>query len=129
MQPKFFIAHAKTTVEDFKALKKMLEYRHFHRIDDYAVESVRPINREEWPKIKERIKNCDIFILLAGAFGENSEAIKKEIKVARSEGMPILVVERRSGERLSTLRYLADEIVPLDADAIVKSLRKLAGEK
>ena len=124
MNKKLFIAHAQSLEEDYLGLKRSLS--RYYSIDDFAVWDNKRLPQSRWDDVQSRIKECGVFVLVAGAYGVNSGVIKDEIKTAKEAGLPVLVVERRSKDRSVTLHYMADEVVAWNTNEISNAVRRLS---
>ena len=77
--------------------------------------------------MKEKIKNSDILLALAGIYASHSDWMKWEIETARTLGIPIVGIIPRGQERISQVVF-ANSIVDVhwNTESIVQAIRNYA---
>jgi hypothetical protein len=90
-----------------------------------------PINSENATYVKsvlrDRIRNSNIILALAGIYASHSEWMIWELETAQSYGIPIVGVIPRGQERISTEVYSRSKIdVRWNTESIVQAIRTYA---
>ena len=130
---KLFISHAWDYRDEYERLVNLLNKAPYFKWSDYSVPFHDPIDapssRQLKEKIKEQIRQCTVFIFLAGMWVKHHDWIKFEIKVANSFQKPILAVKPWGQRRVPSEAYTyADEVVGWQTSSIVQAIRELARE-
>ena len=128
---KLFISHAWDYHDEYDRLVKMLDNAPLFQWSDYSVPVHDPFDsdssRELKRKIKEQIRQCSVFILLAGMWVKYHDWILFEIKTANEYSKPILAVKPWGHQRIPEEAYTyADKIVGWNTNSIVSAIRELA---
>lgn len=93
--PNIFISHRWTHNDDYYNLSAKLRERGFYHYD-YSVPEHDPLDatkrRQIEAALKEQVRQCNFFIVIARMASGNSHWIEKEIEYAISYGKPIMAV-------------------------------------
>lgn len=126
-----FISHSWAHIDDLKNLRNLLEARGYFNVEFEEVAPDDPIDSENAEYIKnrlrEKIKNSDIVLGIAGVYSTYSEWIEWELDTAIKNDIPIVGVIPRGQERISTIvSSRAKEVVRWNTESIVEAIRKWA---
>lgn len=126
-----FVSHSWDHSDDLNNLHNLLSNRGYFSYDSQEVTKYAPINSANATYIKkclrERIKNSNIILALAGIYASHSDWMKWEIETAKELGIPIVGIIPRGQERISQLVY-ANSIydVRWNTESIVQAIRDYA---
>ena len=126
-----FISHAWDHKEDYYTLSDKLNNYPYFYWRDYSVPFHDPINSVNAQtikaKIKEKIRQCSVFIVFAAMYSIYSDWIEWEIKVAQEYGKPILAIKPWGQTKIPVfIQENANKIVGWNIDSIVSEIRELA---
>ena len=126
-----FISHSWSYDSEYTDLINLLDKRTYFNYEALEATKKTPINSENATYIKkvlkERIKNSNIVLALAGIYASHSEWMKWEIDTALELGIPIIGVAPWGQINLS--QYVvkgSKEIVRWNTEPIVNAIRKHA---
>lgn len=125
-----FISHSWDYTDTYDGLVKLLTNRPYFYYNNYSAPKEKPMDAEGVRKLMEAIRNkmrpCQVVIVLAGVYATYSYWIDKEIQIAQEMGKPILAVEPWGAERTSAkVKNAANEVVKWNSDSIVDAIRRL----
>ena len=126
---KIFISHSWDNDQDHKNLKSLLNDRGYFNVEFEEVTKDKPINSENAAyiksQIKEKIKNSNIVLGLAGVYASYSDWMEWELDKARELGVSIVGVIPRGQERISTVvSSRSKEDVRWNTESIVAAIRQ-----
>lgn len=123
-----FISHSWDHSSDLYSLHNLLNNRGYFSFDSQEITKNNPINSFNASYIKQqlrqRIRNSNIVLALAGVYASHSDWMKWEIETAKALGIPIVGVIPRGQERISQTVYvnsIAD--VRWNTESIVQAIR------
>lgn len=123
-----FISHAWDHSDDLQSLHNLLQKRGYFVYASHEVPKHAPINSQNGAyikqKLRERIKNSNIMLALAGIYASHSEWMKWEIETAKELEIPIVGIIPRGQERVSQIVFsnsIAD--VRWNTESIVTAIR------
>ncbi len=129
-----FISHSWTYSDAYDKLVKLLdkEPRFFYK--NYSVPKDDPVHNAPnvdalSRAIQDRIRFCDVVLILAGVYSTYSKWINREIAIAKKFTIPkpIIAIEPWDSEKTSKIvKDNADKIVGWNASPIVAAIRELA---
>ncbi|HDR0967240.1 TPA: TIR domain-containing protein [Pasteurella multocida] len=126
-----FVSHSWDHSNDLSSLHNLLQNRGYFSFDSQEVTKNHPINsfNELYikQKLKEKIRNSNILLALAGIYASHSEWMKWEIETAKELGVPVVGIIPRGQERISKIVF-DNSIVDVrwNADSIVQAIRDYA---
>lgn len=125
-----FISHSWSYGDAYDKFVALLKNRGYFNFNDYSAPKEKPMDAEGVLKLMEAIRNkmrpCQVVIVLAGVYASYSYWIDKEIQIAQEMGKPILAVEPWGAEKTSTkVKNAANEVVKWNADSVVAAIRRL----
>ncbi|CEA16731.1 hypothetical protein ING2E5B_2001 [Fermentimonas caenicola] len=128
---KIFISHSWAHSDDLEALQNLLNARGYFNVEFLEASKKVPINSENATYVKsvlrDRIRNSNIILALAGIYASHSEWMIWELETAQSYGIPIVGVIPRGQERISTEVYSRSKIdVRWNTESIVQAIRTYA---
>jgi len=128
---KLFISHAWDYKDEYYRLVEMLDSAPYFKWSDYSVPFHDPIDsssaRELKNQIKEQIRQCTVFIFLAGMWVKYHDWILFEIKSANSYSKPILAVKPQGQQKVPSEVYdFADRVAGWRTESIASAIRDLA---
>ncbi len=126
-----FISHSWQYIDDLKKLRDLLKKRGYFNVEFEEATPDEPINSEnaEYIKrrLKEKIKNSDIILGIAGVYASYSDWMEWELDTAIANEIPIVGVIPRGQLRISTVvSSRAKEVVGWNTESIVNAIRKWA---
>lgn len=126
-----FVSHSWDHSNDLMSLHNLLSKRGYFSYDSQEVTKFSPINSLNATYIKqrlrERIRNSNIVLALAGIYASHSDWMKWEIETAKELGIPIVGIIPRGQERISQTVYansIAD--VRWNTESIIQAIRNYA---
>ncbi len=131
MYYRIFISHAWSynsaykKIECFLKKEGVLYYNHSIPKDD----PVHTDGTEDqlYRAIEAKIKGCSCVIILAGIYATYSKWIKKEIKIAKKYKKPIIAIQPRGAQYISSVaKSAASTIVKWNAKSISNAVYKYA---
>ena len=126
-----FVSHSWDHSNDLVSLHNLLSSRGYFYYDSQEVTKNNPINSVNAiyikQQLKERIKNSDILLALAGIYASHSDWMKWEIETARALGIPIVGIIPRGQERISKVVF-DNSIIDIrwNTESIVQAIRSYA---
>ncbi|MFZ7202569.1 TIR domain-containing protein [Avibacterium avium] len=123
-----FISHSWAHSDDLQSLHYLLQKRGYFVYASYEVPKHAPINSQNGSyikqKLRERIKNSNIMLALAGIYASHSEWMKWEIETAKELEIPIVGIIPRGQERVSQIVF-SNSIVDVrwNTESIVNAIR------
>jgi hypothetical protein len=126
-----FISHSWAYLDDLKNLRNLLNSRGYFNVEFEEATPDEPINSENAEYIKrrlrEKIRNADIVLGLAGIYASYSDWMEWELDTALKNNIPIVGVVPRGQERISQVVYSrSKEDVRWNTESIVTAIRKWA---
>lgn len=128
---KVFISHSWSYVSDLKSLQTLLENRGYFNVQFEEASPDVPINSDNADYIKsrlrEKIKNSDVVLGIAGVYASHSDWMAWELDTAIKNNIPIIGVGPRGAKRISTLvTSRSKEDVRWNTESIVSAIRRWA---
>lgn len=132
-EPHIFISHSWAYDKNYNDLINLLNSRGYFNFKDYSIPkndrlNIRSkVNYESIlkEKIKEKMKLCQVVLVIAGVYASYSDSIKLEIEAAMELGKPIIAVRPYGASRVSSIvENMADRFVNWNADSIVCAIRE-----
>jgi len=128
---KLFISHAWDYKEEYYRLKVYLDNAPNFKWSDYSVPFHDPINsdktRELKKQIREQIRQCSVFIVLAGMWVKYHKWIQFEIDIAKDYRKSILGIKPWGQQKTPLeIQEASDRIVGWNTSSIVEAIRILA---
>lgn len=125
-----FISHTWDYNKQYYNLVRLLEERPYFDFYNHSVPKHDPLDgervRELENKLRNKMINCQVVLVIAGVYATYHERLKKEIKMAKEYGKPIIGVRPRGQVRISqVVQSNADQIVGWNADSIVSAIREV----
>lgn len=102
------------------------EYRNYSVPKDNPVHNA-PTSKALYDAIRDRVRFCEIVIIMAGKYSTYSEWINNEIRIAKIDfDKPILAVKPWANTQVSsTVRDNADMLVSWNTSSIINAIREL----
>lgn len=125
-----FISHSWSYGDAYDKLIEMLRARRYFQFKDYSVPRDDPIHdaptsQALYEAIQRQMKPCHVVLIMAGKYATYSTWIKREIKIAKEYGKPILAIAPWGAQQVSSVvQENADEIVRWNTDSIVDAIRR-----
>jgi hypothetical protein len=128
---KVFISHSWSYVSDLKSLQTLLENRGYFNVQFEEASPDVPINSVNADYIKsrlrEKIKNSDVVLGIAGVYASHSDWMAWELDTAIKNNVPIIGVAPRGAQRISTVvTSRSKEDVKWNTESIVAAIRRWA---
>ena len=129
-----FISHSWTYTDAYEKLTNMLRNAPYFNYNDYSVpkeKSLTIYNKlyyeiELKNKIKNKMKYCNVVLILAGVYSSYSDSINMEIEIANELGKPIIAIEPWGSERTSLIvKKNAKIIVKWNSASIVGAIKEI----
>lgn len=127
-----FISHSWTYSNQYEKLVRLLREKPGFGFKNYSVPKDDPVHTNGTDKqlreaIKQKMRPCNVVLILAGVYASYSKWINKEIDIAKKDyKKSIIAVEPWGSEKTSLLvKGSADEIVGWKTESIVNAIRKL----
>lgn len=126
-----FISHAWDYNESYDRIVKMLDSAPNFKWSNYSVSLDHPIDSDKAKEIKEKIKikigQSSIFIVLAGMWVDYHKWIQFEIDTAKKYGKPILGIKPWGKQRIPIeVQEAATQMVGWNTSTVVSAIRELA---
>jgi len=123
-----FISHSWAYVNDLKNLRNLLNNRGYFNVEFEEASPDEPINSENASYIKQRlkqkIKNSDIVLGIAGMYASYSDWMEWELDTALDNDIPIVGVIPRGQERISqVVSSRSKQDVNWNTESIVEAIR------
>lgn len=123
-----FVSHSWDHSDDLDGLHNLLRSRGYFSFDSNEVTKGNPINSLNTlyikQKLREKIKNSNIFLALAGIYASHSDWMKWEIETAKELGIPIIGIIPRGQERISRIVFVNSIVdVRWNTESIVGAIR------
>jgi len=127
---RLFISHAWDYNKQYYNLVRLLEERPYFDFYNHSVPKHDPLDARTVKELEERLRNqmgnCHVVLVIAGVYPTYRDWIKKEIKMAKGYGKPIIGVRPRGQVRISQIvQDNADKIVGWTADSVVSAIREV----
>ena len=127
---RLFISHAWDYNKQYYNLVRLLEERSYFDFYNHSVPKHDPLDartvRELEERLRNQMENCHVVLVIAGVYATYRDWIKKEIKMAKGYGKPIIGVRPRGQVRISQIvQDNADKIVGWTADSVVSAIREV----
>jgi hypothetical protein len=128
---KVFISHSWSYVADLKSLQTLLENRGYFNVQFEEASPDVPINSVNADyiksRLKEKIKNSDVVLGIAGVYASYSDWMAWELDTAIKNNVPIIGVAPRGAQRISTVvTSRSKEDVKWNTESIVAAIRRWA---
>ncbi len=123
-----FVSHSWDHSDDLDNLHDLLIRRGYFSYSSHEVNKYSPINSSNTAyikqRLKERIRNSNIVLALAGIYASHSDWMKWEIETAKELGIPIVGIIPRGQERISRIVF-DNSIVDIrwNTESIVQAIR------
>lgn len=130
-----FISHSWTHTDAYDKLTNILRNAPYFSYNDYSVpkeKSLTIYNKlyyeiELKNKIKNKMKYCNVVLILAGVYSSYSDSINMEIEIANDLGKPIIAIELWGSERTSLIvKENAKSIVKWNSSSIIDEIKRLS---
>ena len=130
-----FISHSWTHTDAYEKLTNILRDAPYFSYNDYSVpkeKSLTIYNKlyyeiELKNKIKNKMKYCNVVLILAGVYSSYSDSITMEIEIANDLGKPIIAIEPWGSERTSLIvKKNAKSIVKWNSSSIIDEIKRLS---
>lgn len=127
-----FISHSWNYTNAYTNFTNLLNGRSYFQYRNYSVPQQNPIlgkrtDRQLEEAIENKIRPCSVVIIMAGVYSTYSDWIKREIKIAKRLGKPILAVKPFGAEKISsTVREACNLECGWNTESIVSAIRQLA---
>ena len=130
-----FISHSWTHTDAYEKLTNILRNAPYFNYNDYSVpkeKSLTIYNKlyyeiELKNKIKNKMKYCNVVLILAGVYSSYSDSINMEIDIANELGKPIIAIEPWGSERTSLIvKKNAKSIVKWNSGSIIDEIKRLS---
>lgn len=127
---RLFISHAWDYNNQYYNLVRLLEERPYFGFYNHSVPKHDPLDARTIRELEERLHNqiinCHVVLVIAGVYVTYHEWLKKEIKMAKGYGKPIIGVRPWGQMRISqVVQNNADKIVGWNADSVVSAIREV----
>lgn len=126
-----FVSHSWDHSNDLISLHNLLSNRGYFYYDPQEVTRNNPINSLDAiyikQRLRERIRNSNILLALAGIYASHSDWMKWEIETAKELGIPIVGIIPHGQERISKVVFdnsIAD--IRWNTESIVQAIRNYA---
>jgi hypothetical protein len=127
-----FISHSWDYDQEYARLVNLLrkadrfDFRNYSVPQDEKFDTATDDELEEVLREKQ-IKPASVVVVLAGLYSTHSKWIGKEVRIAKTEGKPILGVKPWGNNRTSSyVSRHADEMVGWNSSSVVDAVRDLA---
>lgn len=129
-----FISHSWRYGDAYDRLVEMLDSAPNFTYKDFSVPKHDPLHtsgtdRELYDAIKNKIRLCNVVLIMTGKYSTYSKWIKKEIKICKEEFLiskPILAVHPwGAGQASSVVLEAADAEAGWNSSSIVKGIKAL----
>lgn len=130
-----FISHSWIHTDAYEKLTNILRDEPYFSYNDYSVpkeKSLTIYNKlyyeiELKNKIKNKMKYCNVVLILAGVYSSYSDSINMEIEIANDLGKPIFAIEPWGSERTSLIvKKNAKSIVKWNSSSIIDEIKRLS---
>ena len=130
-----FISHSWTHNDAYEKLTNILRNAPYFSYNDYSVPKEKSLiiyNKHYYEielknKIKNKMKYCNVVLILAGVYSNYSDSINMEIEIANDLGKPIIAIEPWGSERTSLLvKKNAKSIVKWNSSSIIDEIKRLS---
>ena len=130
-----FISHSWTYTDAYEKLTNMLRNAPYFNYNDYSVpkeKSLSIYNKlyyeiELKNKIKNKMKYCNVVLIMAGVYSSYSDSINVEIEIANELGKPIIAIAPWGSERTSLIvKKNAKSIVKWNSSSIIDEIKRLS---
>jgi hypothetical protein len=118
-------------VDDLIRLRTLLKSRGYFHVEFEESTPIEPINSDDnyyvRKRLREKIKNSDIVLGIAGVYATHSEWIRWEMQTALENEIPIVGVIPRGQLKISTVvEAYSINTVCWNTESIVEAIRKYA---
>lgn len=129
-----FISHSWAYSDAYEKLVTMLKEASYFNFNNYSVPMDKPLviynkayyEAELRNKIKNKMKHCNVVLILAGVYASYSESINMEISIANELGKPIIAIDPWGSEKTSqVVKMNAKSIVKWNSSSIVNAVKEL----
>jgi hypothetical protein len=126
---KVFISHRWNYDEDYRRIERFLaEAPRFDWVD-LSVPKRNPIHNAQQiaERLEARMREADVFIIIAGMYVLHSDWIERELAYAREIELPVIGIRKWGSERVpDSIQRAARQIVGWNGDSIVSAIRDCA---
>jgi hypothetical protein len=132
---KLFISHSWSYSDAYEKLLKLLNNASNFSYSDYSIPKDDPVHTKGSDNalidaIKDKMRFCNVILILAGVYSSHSKWIDKEIKIANDEFIskkPIIAIEPWGSEKTSQIvKDSADIVVGWSTSSVVDAIREYA---
>ncbi len=124
-----FISHSWTYGDAYEKLVKLLDNGQYFYYKNYSIPKDDPIHNTlyDWQlenAIREKIKPCSAVVIMAGKYASYSKWIKKEIKIAKELGKPIIAIRPWANEQVSAIvDDNSNELASWNSSSIINAIK------
>lgn len=128
-----YVSHSWAYNSTYTDLISLLRNRGYFNFKNYSIEKSDPLeitnNSNYRARLKEGIKNqmrvCQVFLVIAGKYVTYSSSIQLEIEVAVELNKPIIAIRPYGASQISSIaENAADRLVNWNSDSIVSAIRE-----
>lgn len=128
-----FISHSWTYSDSYDCLINLLNKTPYLNCSDFSISKESPLviynkcyyNSELRNKIKNKMRYCNVVLVLAGVYSTYSESIKMEIQIAKELNKPIIAIEPLAAEKTSQyVKENATKIVSWNGYSIANAIKE-----
>lgn len=128
---KIFISHSWDNSSDLMNLQNLLNSRGYFNVEFKEVTKNDPINSTNATYVKtvlkDKIKQSNIVIGLAGIYASHSEWMDWELKTSNDNNIPIIGVKPYGNTNVSSVvQSYSKEVVNWNTESIVAAIKKYA---
>lgn len=130
-----FISHSWSYSDAYDKLKNLLDSRPYFSYADFSIPKDDPVHtsgtdKELYEAILNKMRPCNVILIMAGVYSTYSKWINKEIQAAKKGFLnpkPIIAVKPWAQKNVSTIvAQNADVLVSWNAESIVEAIRQYA---
>lgn len=128
-----FISHSWSYSDAYEKLCNLLNAAPRFSYRNYSVPKDDPIHNAPnqqvlYDAIKQKVRFCEVIIIMGGVYSSYSKWIQKEIQIAKRDfNKPILAVKPWANTNVSLIvQDNADQLVNWNTNSIVSAIRELA---
>ena len=130
-----FISHSWSYSDAYDKLKNLLDSRPYFSYADFSIPKDDPVHtsgtdKELYEAILNKMRPCNVILIMAGVYSTYSKWINKEIQAAKKGFLnpkPIIAVKPWAQTNVSTIvAQNADVLVSWNTESIVEAIRQYA---
>jgi hypothetical protein len=125
---RIFISHAWDYSDDYHRVVGFLDEAPCFRWENLSVPEHDPVDDDDIPyELRNQMRKCDAFLIIAGMYAANREWIDFEMRFARRVGRPIIGIRKWAGQRVPlAIQHNAREVVGWNRASVVSAIRRHA---